>query len=518
MSSLQTESLINKTRFVFTLMFVFTAVTSYFQGASYSTWGGVLATSFVYLSLAIVNQVFIARKKISVPLIYVSVTIEFILVAVLKYVMHFDERVGYSMTIKEQASFLVYFLFFIMVALRYNKKLNFYAGVLAVTGYLVLLTLAVTHGGMYITQDVSKAFDKDTIRLGSEIPKIIFLGAFVFFISKMAEFTTGNMKQLAEAEANAKANYNELKSMLDTIEQTAQDLLGGSNELSESSRSIDSVLADHGELMRQVETISKDFTTSIEDIRGKASFQYKTVEENSSRIKEISSLMETINTDSSSQRAKAENALRLADANEEHISRTITAITAMKDNSKKIEEISRTISEIADKTNLLSLNAAIESARAGEQGRGFAVVADEISKLATMSIDSSKEIAVIIKSTVGTIENSSHMIGTLAQNLGQIISFVKENSIFMKNLNEKTLSESSDTKVLDESFGEVEMAAKGVFDLADRQAEFVRTIQDWFKNMNQLGGVVSESLHGLQSLSSRLRDRSVELKTTLDRK
>lgn len=518
MSSLQTESLINKTRFVFTLMFVFTAVTSYFQGASASTWGGVLATSFVYVVLAIVNQVFIARKIVSVPLIYVSVTIEFILVAVLKYVMHFDERVGFGMTIKEQASFLVYFLFFILVALRYSKRLNYYAGALAIVTYVTLLVLAVTQGGMYVTQDVSKAFDRDTLRLGSEIPKIIFLGAFSFFMSKMAEFTTGNMRQLAEAETSARANYYELKSMLATIDRTAKDLLDGSNELAESSGSIDGVLAEHGELMGQVEKISRAFTASIDEVRGKASFQYQTVEENSSRIRAISSLMDRINADSSSQRAKAENALRLADANEEHISRTITAITAMKDNSRKIEEISGTISEIADKTNLLSLNAAIESARAGEHGKGFAVVADEISKLATMSIDSSKEIAAIIKDTVGTIENSAVMIGTLAQNLGQIISFVKENSTFMKALNDMTLDESSETRVLHESFVEVEKAAKGVFDLADRQTEFIREIQDWFTNMNRLGGVVSQSLRGLQSLSSRLRERSEEMKTTLDRK
>ena len=518
MSSLRTESLINKTRFVFTLMFVFTAVTSYFQGASTATWGGVLATSFVYLSLAIVNQVFISRKIVSVRLIYVSVTIEFILVAVLKYVMHFDERVGYGMTIKEQASFIVYFLFFILVALRYNKRLNYYAGALAIITYLVLLTLAIVEGGMYVTPDVAKAFDRDTIRLGSEIPKVIFLGAFVFFISKMADFTTGNMTRLEEAEENARTHYDELKSILETIDRTAKDLLEGSNELADSSSSIDGVLSEHGSLMEQVEKIARDFTASIEDIRGKASFQNRTVEENSSRIREISSLMETINSDSSSQREKAERALRLADTNEENISRTITAITGMKDNSKKIEEISRTISEIADKTNLLSLNAAIESARAGEHGKGFAVVADEISKLATMSIDSSKEIAAIIKNTVGTIENSSAMIGTLAQNLGEIISFVKENSTFMKSLNEKTLNESSETRVLFATSAEVEKAAKGVFDLADRQTEFVREIQDWFRNMNRLGGVVSGSLRGMQSLSSRLRERSMELKTTLDRK
>jgi methyl-accepting chemotaxis protein len=518
MSSLQTEKLINNTRFAFTALFLLTALTSKAGESSVQTWGGILAASAFLLLVAIVNQIFIWFKKVSTPLIYLSVTIELSLVFIVKFVLHYDDRVGYGMTIKEPATFIVYFLFIIVSALRYNKRLNLYMGIFTIVTYSLLVVLAITDGSMYFTSDVVKFFDKDTIRLSSEIPKILFLGAFVFFIIKMADFTNRNVEKLENAEKTANANFIELKNVLDTLEKAANELLARSNELTESSNQIDGVLNEHSGLLSEVQTISSEFTGIIESIRTKSNFQYKTVENNYAKIKDISNLMENINSDSSSQREKAESALKLAITNEQNIKQTISAITDMKENSKKIEEISKTISEIADKTNLLSLNAAIESARAGEHGRGFAVVADEISKLATMSIDSSKEIATIIRYTVDNIENSSRMISTLAENLDHIVRFVKENSIFMAALNEKTLSEFNDTKVLYSSSVEVDRAAKDVINLSHKQTEFVQKILDWLTKMNKLGGVVSNSLRDLQSLSLKLKERSADMKNIIDKK
>ena len=185
--------------------------------------------------------------------------------------------------------------------------------------------------------------------------------------------------------------------LLNTVDETAVELVSESRELIESSEKIDGIISEHTQLMEEVMNIATSISESISVIRDKSNFQYETVKINFNKIQEVSLLMEGIYNDSTAQSGKAEEALGLATVNEQHIQETMESITDMRMNSQKIGDISKTISEIADQTNLLSLNAAIESARAGDQGKGFAVVADEISKLATMSVDSSKEINMLAK-------------------------------------------------------------------------------------------------------------------------
>jgi len=137
-------------------------------------------------------------------------------------------------------------------------------------------------------------------------------------------------------------------------------------------------------------------------------------------------------------------------------------VNEIKDQSNRIGQIVELIVDIADRINLLSLNASIEAARAGESGRGFAVVADEIGKLAFQTQESIKEInAVISHSAKSTVEGAA-VIQKTAEMMREMVGQVNQNANRIKILHESLSIEERFTKIIIEQMNNNIALAKRV--------------------------------------------------------
>jgi len=179
----------------------------------------------------------------------------------------------------------------------------------------------------------------------------------------------------------------------------------------------------------------------------------------------------------------------------EVVKKSALTVHALGKSSDQIGEIIQVIDDIADQTNLLALNAAIEAARAGEQGRGFAVVADEVRKLAERTTKATKEIAVMIKQIQKETEGAviSMEEGTievekgkeLANNAGQALNEIIESADDVKDLSTQVAAASEEqssaaehiSKNLDSINNVTQQSAAGIQEIA-RASEDLNRLTD----------------------------------------
>ncbi len=162
-----------------------------------------------------------------------------------------------------------------------------------------------------------------------------------------------------------------------------------------------------------------------------------------------------------------------------------TNMNALAEHAQSINTVMGVISDIADQTNLLALNAAIEAARAGEAGRGFAVVADEVRKLAEKTITSTTDVANAITAIQHSTEQNVHQVDVAVQSIEDATSLANESGIALQEILEMA-----------------EMSAGGVRNIATASEEQSATMEEMTRAIDHINNVANDTRAAMDEASS----------------
>ena len=207
---------------------------------------------------------------------------------------------------------------------------------------------------------------------------------------------------------STKAKKGSLQQVEDTLKTAAKD---NDDRLSLMKHNQECIVIRIGNKIEEAGYISESLIDMIGNINGYVEFQMNTIEKVTNEMGNYSALAQEVyaNTDNSRQISEqtaaaarqgsqaVENSIRAMHEIESSVEETKQFIQNLSTKADSIYEMLNVIKDIANSTNLLSLNASIEAARAGEAGRGFAVVAQEVKKLAQHSVESTEYISKTVK-------------------------------------------------------------------------------------------------------------------------
>ena len=176
----------------------------------------------------------------------------------------------------------------------------------------------------------------------------------------------------------------------------------------------------------QVFSSSEQVSSGAMSVSQGATEQDGSVEEMAATLAEFSDQVRDTSANAAECRRSTSQTGNEVMSSNQQMQEMISAMHEISDQSAQIRQIIKTIEDLAFQTNILALNASVESARAGEAGKGFAVVASEVRNLANKSTEASKHTSALIEDTIKAVEKGTGIANTTAKSLNLVVDSTKK--------------------------------------------------------------------------------------------
>ncbi len=277
--------------------------------------------------------------------------------------------------------------------------------------------------------------------------------------------------ELGEMSSSFNLMVGKLRELIRQVAVSAEQVAAASQQLSASSE----------ENTKATEIIA----STIQEVAAGTDNQVHNLNETNKTINHLSSLVNQISVSSEVVSNTSIQALEKAGEGTlsvtkiinhmDDISKTVNHLSQkvkiLGDRSNHINEIINVITGIADQTNLLALNAAIEAARAGEHGRGFAVVADEVRKLAEQSSESAQQIYSLITAIKEDTEETVKSMNDTTTKVSDGIQIIRETGSSFKQIEQAVHGVSSQTQEVTTAVQELSVSAEQMIKNMETVAE-----------------------------------------------